>query len=115
MSRTVRAIVAVVGVVLLASLASLSLAGEAKGPKDFDYKGGDQGKVTFSHEKHAGKNPKCTDCHVKVFKMKMGTTVPDGMKMAAMEGGQFCGACHNGQASFSVKDKATCNKCHVKG
>ena len=25
-----------------------------------------------------------------------------------------CGTCHNGQAAFSVKDKADCAKCHKK-
>jgi c(7)-type cytochrome triheme protein len=87
---------------------------QPKPPADFTFDQGKDspGKVTFSHEKHTAKNPKCTDCHTKVFKMKRGTT-PD-ITMASMEKGQVCGACHNGQAAFGVKDQASCAKCHKK-
>jgi c(7)-type cytochrome triheme protein len=85
---------------------------QAKGPENFDFAGGAQGKVTFSHEKHLAKNPKCTDCHTKIFKMAKGQRSTP--KMAEMEQGQSCGACHNGQAAFDVKDKAGCAKCHKK-
>jgi c(7)-type cytochrome triheme protein len=87
-------------------------AGELKGPADFDFDGKGQGKVAFSHEKHAAKNPKCTDCHTKVFKMTKGQrSVP---KMADMEKGESCGTCHNGTVAFGVKEQATCAKCHRK-
>jgi c(7)-type cytochrome triheme protein len=75
---------------------------QAKGPADFDFAGGSEGKVTYSHEKHAAKNPKCTDCHTKIFKMA-------GATVRFQDGGPgrtACGACHNGQAAFSVR-KAT--------
>jgi len=85
---------------------------QAKGPADFDFAGGKEGKVSFSHEKHAAKNPKCTDCHTKIFKMAKGQR--SAPKMAEMENGQSCGTCHNGQAAFGVKDKADCTKCHKK-
>lgn len=87
---------------------------QPKAPADFTFDQGKDspGKVTFSHEKHSAKNPKCTDCHTKIFKMKRGTT-PD-ITMASMEKGQTCGACHNGQAAFGVKDQASCIKCHKK-
>jgi len=85
---------------------------QAKGPADFDFAGGSQGKVAFSHEKHAAKNPKCTDCHTKIFKMAKGQRSTP--KMADMEKGQACGACHNGQVAFGVKDAADCAKCHKK-
>ena len=85
---------------------------QAKGPADFDFAGGSEGKAAFSHEKHAAKNPKCTDCHTKLFKMAKGQR--SAPKMADMEKGQACGACHNGQAAFSVKEKADCAKCHKK-
>ena len=84
-----------------------------KVPPDFTFEEGKDspGTVTFSHEKHK-QQFKCTACHTKVFKMKKGTS--GDVTMAAMDQGKFCGACHNGQQSFSTKDKASCNKCHVK-
>jgi c(7)-type cytochrome triheme protein len=85
---------------------------QVKPPADFQFDGKGSGKVSFSHEKHAGKNPKCTDCHTKLFKMTKGQR--SAPKMADMEKGQSCGACHNGQASFSVKAQSDCAKCHVK-
>jgi len=86
-----------------------------KMPADFSFDQGKDspGKVTFSHEKHFGKNPKCTDCHVKVFKMKKGTS--GTLTMAAMNEGKFCGACHNGKKVFATVDQASCTKCHGKG
>ncbi|MEJ5376044.1 MAG: cytochrome c3 family protein [bacterium] len=96
----------------------LSMAGQLmaqpKPPADFTYDQGKEspGKVTFSHEKHSAKNPKCTDCHTKIFKMKRGTT-PDFTK-ANMKQGQNCGSCHNGQVAFGVNDQASCVKCHKK-
>ena len=85
---------------------------QAKGPADFDFAGGAEGKVSFSHEKHAPKSPKCTDCHTKIFKMTKGQR--SAPKMAEMEKGQSCGTCHNGQAAFGVKEKADCAMCHKK-
>ncbi|HUL00242.1 MAG TPA: c(7)-type cytochrome triheme domain-containing protein [Nitrospirota bacterium] len=32
--------------------------------------------------------------------------------MQEMDKGQSCGACHNGQKAFDVKDKNNCKKCH---
>jgi len=85
---------------------------QMKGPADFDFAGGSQGKVTFSHEKHAPKHSKCTDCHTKIFKMAKGQR--SAPKMADMEKGQSCGSCHNGNAAFGVKAQADCAKCHKK-
>ncbi len=85
---------------------------QAKGPADFDFAGGPQGKVSFSHEKHVSKSPKCTDCHTKIFKMAKGQRSTP--KMAEMEKGQSCGTCHDGTKAFGVKDQASCAKCHKK-
>jgi c(7)-type cytochrome triheme protein len=111
-TRTWRNIV--VGAAAIIALGVLAMAAEAqmKGPADFDFAGGSEGKVTFSHEKHAPKNAKCTDCHTKIFKMAKGQR--SAPKMAEMEKGQSCGACHNGKTAFGVKDKADCAKCHKK-
>lgn len=87
----------------------------------FEQTGKSPGKVTFSHDKHYEQLPKCPECHVKVFKMKKGTT-PGPFTMARMEKGELCGACHTaekkgpkGEAIFSVKDDKACARCHVKG
>ena len=84
---------------------------QAKGPADYTFSGGAQGNVVYSHQTHISKNLKCTDCHTKIFKMAK-PAAP--LKMADMNNGQACGACHNGQAAFSVKDAANCSKCHKK-
>lgn len=89
-------------------------AAQIKPPADFIFEqgAGSPGAVTFSHEKHQPKVGKCTDCHTKVFQMKKGKTGP--LTMAAMNEGKLCGACHDGKTAFSVKDQASCAKCHVK-
>lgn len=85
-----------------------------KVPADFAFEQGkgSPGPVTFSHAFHKEKFGKCTACHTKVFKMKRGKTGP--LTMAAMKEGKLCGACHNGEKAFSVKDAKSCKKCHVK-
>jgi c(7)-type cytochrome triheme protein len=104
--------IAVAMVGLMGVVAVEKALAQAKGPADFEFPGDKEGKVTFSHEKHLAKSPKCTDCHTKIFKMAKGQRSTP--KMADMEKGQSCGTCHNGQAAFDVKDKAVCTKCHKK-
>jgi c(7)-type cytochrome triheme protein len=115
-TRTWKSCAALAAVVALIGFFGAVTAGkafaQAKGPADFAFDGKDKGEVTFSHEKHLAKGAKCTDCHTKIFKMTKGQR--SAPKMADMEGGQACGTCHNGQAAFSVKDQATCTKCHQK-
>jgi c(7)-type cytochrome triheme protein len=86
---------------------------QAKGPADFEFAGGPQGKVVFSHEKHVAKNPQCTACHTKIFKMTKNQR--SSPKMADMQNGQSCGTCHDGKTAFSVKEQGDCAKCHKKG
>jgi len=105
------AAILVLAVFLGGILAQQAMA-QAKGPADFEFDGKGSGKVNFSHEKHVAKNPKCTDCHTKIFKMAKGQRSTP--KMADMEKGQSCGTCHNGQAAFAVKAPADCAKCHKK-
>jgi c(7)-type cytochrome triheme protein len=85
---------------------------QMKGPADFEFAGGAQGKVVFSHEKHLAKSPQCTACHTKLFKMTKGQR--SALKMADMNNGQACGSCHDGKTAFNVKDAAECAKCHKK-
>ena len=93
---------------------------QPKSPPDFAFDQGKDspGKVTFSHQAHVQKVEKCTACHVKVFKMKKGTT--GALTMDKMKAGELCGACHNGKTEvagkmvFTTDDKANCEKCHKK-
>jgi c(7)-type cytochrome triheme protein len=118
-----RAIVAslAVAVGVAAALAFASpVAAQPKSPPDFSFDQGKDspGKVTFSHQAHVQKVEKCTGCHVKVFKMKKGTT--GALTMDKMKAGEMCGACHNGKTEvagkmvFTVDDKGNCEKCHKK-
>lgn len=114
------ATVVLVVAVGLGLAASAALAQQVKIPADFGFdKGKDSpGAVTFSHEKHKEKADKCTACHVKVFKMKKGTS--GALTMAAMKEGKLCGTCHDGKTQlggavvFAADDKANCEKCHRK-
>lgn len=69
------------------------------------------GNVDFSHKPHADKGYNCNDCHY--------TAVPSGTSdkrwlMKEMDQGKFCGSCHGFSMAFSVKDPATCERCHQK-
>ena len=80
--------------------------------KTVEFAGGSAGKVVFDGKVHADKGAKCADCHQSgLFKMKKGG---DTMKMADINAGKFCGACHNGTKAFKAGDAANCGKCHKK-
>jgi c(7)-type cytochrome triheme protein len=84
----------------------------AVGPgKTLEYPDGAMGKVTFDGKIHADKGLKCNDCHTKIFQMKKGAAK---MTMADINGGKFCGECHNGTKAFATKEAANCGKCHKK-
>ncbi len=84
-------------------------------PPDFSY--GEKnplGAVSFSHKFHVTeKKLVCPDCHTKIFQMKKMAASKD-MTMAKLNGGEFCGNCHNGEKTFSTKEAKDCAKCHVK-
>jgi c(7)-type cytochrome triheme protein len=112
---------ALLGLLVAAGPGSLhAQAPQIKVPADFAFERGKDspGPVTFSHEKHRAKADKCTACHVKVFKMKKGTTGP--LTMEKMKAGEQCGACHNGKTEmggtvvFPVADDKSCERCHAK-
>jgi c(7)-type cytochrome triheme protein len=106
-------------VVCVAALTVPSTA-QVRIPPDFQIEGGKDspGPVTFSHEKHRAKVDKCQACHVKLFKMKKGTTGP--LTMAKMKAGEQCGACHTGKTEVggtipvAVDDSTKCETCHRK-
>jgi len=102
-------VLAIVGVVSFA-LAVPAFAVPAG--KTVEFAGGAQGKVVFDGKTHADKGAKCADCHQSgLFKMKKGG---DQFKMADINAGKFCGACHNGTKAFKAGDAANCGKCHKK-
>ena len=68
------------------------------------------GTVVFSHYVHleaVGKN--CTECHNRLYNIEMDKN--PAYTMADMEKGKACGACHNDQRAFSVKEN--CTICHA--
>ncbi len=90
-------------------------AAQVKVPPDFTFEKGKDSPapVTFSHEKHKAKVDKCTACHVKVFKMKLGQSGP--ITLAALQEGKFCGACHDGKTQIAgtvVFPIDACDRCH---
>lgn len=110
----------VVGVLVLVVALAVPAGSQIKVPADFAFERGKDspGPVTFNHQQHVAKLEKCQACHVKVFKMKKGTTGP--LTMAKMKSGELCGTCHNGKTEvagkvvFNVDDKANCETCHKK-
>ena len=68
--------------------------------------------MTFSHEKHVAKNPKCTDCHTKIFKMAKGQR--SAPKMADMEKGQSLRNVPQRAGGVQCEGQADCAKCHKK-
>lgn len=98
--------------VLVVSIAFVGSAMATPPGKTVEYPGGDQGKVTFSGDKHgATQGMKCPDCHPKPFAMKK-----DTFKMTKEDHGKpdLCGKCHDGKKAFSQSTEADCTKCHKK-
>ena len=94
--------------VLLITMAFASGALAVPSGKTVEFPGGSEGKVFFDGKTHAEKGLKCADCHPKLFAMKKGAE----LKMADMNAGKYCGACHNGQKAFSTA--SDCARCHKK-
>ena len=87
-------------------------AAHAVGPgKELTWPGGGQGKVTFEGDDHSDENYTCADCHPGIFAQKFGTAK---MTMAAMDRGEYCGVCHNGERAFATSDPDRCEECHRK-
>ncbi len=99
-------------IVTLAACLAIPLISRADnvGGGDLTFTPKNAAPVAFSHQKHViQKGIKCTGCHYQVFQMAQGSYKMD---MSKITKGQFCGTCHNGERSFDVKDKASCQKCH---
>jgi c(7)-type cytochrome triheme protein len=70
------------------------------------------GVVTFRHSSHVDtKQADCAQCHVQRFRiLKVNASHPVLAGVRDFHSDQFCGACHNGEKSFSVKED--CQLCH---
>jgi c(7)-type cytochrome triheme protein len=103
---------------ILAASAGLAAApgvGQVKVPPDFPMPKSDAspGEVTFSHAAHRARVDKCSSCHMRDFKLKRGASGP--ITLAAKQQGRFCGACHDGKASYGaavVFAIDECDRCH---
>jgi len=67
----------------------------------------DAGNVLFSHKAHTAMFG-CGECHPDLFRAGAGNP---SRSMADMEGGESCGACHDGSTAFSVAED--CEACHA--
>ncbi len=70
--------------------------------------------VIFNHGLHVDDlGFECSECHNKLFKMKMGDAETQASKftMKALYAGKYCGACHNGDDAFASDTK--CTVCHI--
>ena len=73
--------------------------------KEITYQVKATGPTLFSHKIHLGVTG-CTECHPTLYSPNQRNR---RVGMSAMEKGASCGACHNSEKAFSVKD---CSKCH---
>ena len=66
--------------------------------------------VAFSHWRHRARYS-CRVCHYELeFQLEVNTTE---ITEEDNRNGLFCGACHDGREVFSVKDEASCDRCHT--
>jgi len=66
--------------------------------------------VYFGHKEH--EDFSWDDCHEGIFALEAGAAEASGeFIMKLMEEGETCGACHDGETAFSVKEH--CTKCHI--
>ena len=73
---------------------------------DITYVNEDAGNIIFPHEAHTGMFG-CDECHPDLFMAKRGK---NKATMEAMESGESCGACHDGDTAFGVAED--CESCH---
>jgi c(7)-type cytochrome triheme protein len=82
------------------------------GVRAFNYRGGEQGKVTFDHQMHASKGYTCQDCHMRLAAtgQQLFQTQKQGMITLDDHGSdRKCFACHNEKVAFN-----DCGHCHRK-
>jgi len=68
------------------------------------------GQVTFRHSSHVdAKQAQCLVCHQERFRL-LKASAPATRAGLDLHSDPFCGACHNGEKSFNVKED--CQNCH---
>lgn len=72
---------------------------------DIVFKVKETGPTRFPHAEHIEAHH-CGDCHTKLYPT---TRRSKKVTMAEMEKGKSCGACHNAQAAFSLRECASCH------
>ena len=95
---------------ILAAIVPVGCLGDEFGDIKFKRKSevpGEYPPATFPHWVHRMQF-RCYVCHDDIFKMKAGS---NQITMDAIEGGKFCGACHNGKKAFGIMFEA-CPRCH---
>jgi len=75
---------------------------------DIRYRNAEVGDVVFPHSTHIEMYG-CDECHPALFVARQGAN-RERLTMEAMEGGESCGACHDGSTAFGVAD--ACDSCH---
>jgi c(7)-type cytochrome triheme protein len=79
------------------------------GGDDITFRVKAQGDVVFSHDIHVVKNNlKCAECH-RLYAI---SNMHGGATMGDMQKGKYCGACHNAQRAFGIRER--CDRCHKK-
>lgn len=93
---------------IIEPLSSLGMKEDTEGTRDtdilFDVPFAFMKDVKFSHKIHSSWI-KCSLCHDRIFKKKLGA---NKVTMVDMKQGRSCGTCH-GRVSFKVSD---CKRCH---
>jgi c(7)-type cytochrome triheme protein len=101
--------IAIAGVLAVAAVAWAGSSGSVPGP--YPIKKGERspGQVTFNHSTHMkAETARCADCHPALWK----ESVPEEpMTHKRFRKGEQCGACHDGNKAFGMKE---CAKCHEK-
>ncbi len=69
--------------------------------------------VIFDHKIHTMEAElSCDDCHDDIFEMETGiASESEDFTMEAMEDGEYCGTCHDGETAFSSSSR--CTFCHI--
>lgn len=75
---------------------------------DLTWQNEDIGETSFPHSSHLDMGFGCDSCHPDLFKPQH---EGQSMTMDAMYGGEYCGACHDGDMAFSVEED--CEACHA--
>jgi c(7)-type cytochrome triheme protein len=77
----------------------------ARAGSDSTSPSGEYPRARFAHWVHRVRY-QCSACHPQLFDMRAGS---DTLTMSAMQKGEACGACHDGDVAFSLLNCTTCH------